>query len=133
MSKHMLVLELECPNCADRLTEGSKVRLNAWVRDTNEDGEVRLSAIFGDYGLETDLVIPEGAIVSFRCPTCDQDLAINTACRVCAAPMVSLNLCDGGYLEFCSRRGCTGHALGGAGDVDAMIGLVNRMMNTPHD
>ena len=34
------------------------------------------------------------------------------ACKLCGAPMASLNIAKGGYLEFCSRRGCKGHALG---------------------
>jgi hypothetical protein len=109
------------------------VRLNASVKDAHRDGEVRLSAIFGEYSIETDLEIPAGALVEFRCPACDQSLMLPTPCKMCGAPMASLNLKDGGYVEICSRRGCTGHTLGGSGDIDAMIGLINRMMNTPHD
>ena len=47
--------------------------------------------------------------------------------------MVSLNLKQGGYVEFCSRRGCKGHALGGVGDIDQMMNLMNRMFETPYD
>jgi hypothetical protein len=47
--------------------------------------------------------------------------------------MASLNLTSGGYLEFCSRRGCKGHALGGVGDIDQMMNLMNRMFETPYD
>ncbi len=133
MSKDMLVLEVTCPNCGDLLTEGRRVHLAAYVKDTHQDGEIFLSAVFGDHSIETDLEVPEGSVAEFRCPTCDVGLMLNIPCKLCGATMASLNLATGGYLEFCSRRGCEGHALGGFGDIDQMIGLVNRMMKTPHD
>ncbi len=133
MTKEMLLLEVTCPNCGDLLTEGRRVHLDAYVKETHQDGEVFLSAIFGDYAIETELEIPKGAVAEFRCPTCDMSIMLNTPCKLCDAPLASLNLREGGYLEFCSRRGCTGHALGGFGDIDQMISLVNRMFNTPHD
>ena len=133
MSKDMLVLEVTCPNCGDLLTEGRRVHLAAYVKDTHQDGEIFLSAVFGDHSIETDLEVPEGSVAEFRCPTCDVGLMLNIPCKLCGATMASLNLATGGYLECCSRRGCEGHALGGFGDIDQMIGLVNRMMKTPHD
>ncbi len=133
MSKQMLLLEAICPNCSAPLTEGQKVHLDAYVRESNQDGTVFLSAIFGDYTVETDLAVPDGAVAEFRCPSCDQSLMLQMPCRLCGAPMASLNLRPGGVLEFCSRRGCKGHALGGFGDVNQMMSLVNTMFNTPHD
>jgi hypothetical protein len=47
--------------------------------------------------------------------------------------MASLNIRDQGYIEFCSRRGCKGHALGGVGDIDQMMQLMNKMFETPYD
>jgi len=133
MSTHLLLLETLCPHCGARLTDGSRVRLDAYIRDTGADGVVSLSAIFGDYSVDTDLAIPNGAIAEFRCPQCDESLMVETPCRVCGAPMASLNLQAGGVIEFCSRRGCRGHALGGFGDVDQMMSLVSAMLNAPHD
>ncbi len=133
MSKQMLLLEVCCPSCHAVLTEGQKVHLDAYVRDTHEDGKVYLSAIFGDYSVQSELKIPEGATVEFRCPICDESLMLQIPCRLCGAPMASLTLTVGGTLEFCSRRGCRGHALGGFGDVDQMMALINNMMSTPHD
>ncbi len=40
---------------------------------------------------------------------------------------------SGRVLEFCSRRGCKGHALGGVGDIDQMMSLMNKMFETPYD
>ena len=54
-------------------------------------------------------------------------------CRLCKAPVVSLGLSTGGFVEFCSRRGCKGHALGGVGDIDQMMSLMNKMFDTPYD
>ena len=58
---------------------------------------------------------------------------IPQTCKVCGAPNASLDLKSGGYIEFCTRRGCKGHALGGIGDVDEMMSLMNRMFETPYD
>jgi hypothetical protein len=133
MSKQMLLLEACCPNCHALLTEGQLVHLDAYCQASGQDGEVFLSAIFGDYAIKTDLQIPSGSVVEFRCPACDESIMLQIPCRLCGAPMASVNLRSGGCLEFCSRAGCRGHALGGFGDVDEMMSLVNTMFNTPHD
>ncbi len=133
MSKEMLVLELFCPHCRAPLTTGAKVKLDAHVKDTNQDGEVLLSAIFGDYSIETELKIKKGDLVEFRCPKCDMSLLLAITCKLCRAPMTSLNIRDQGYIEFCSRCGCQGHALGGVGDIDQMMQLMNKMFETPYD
>jgi hypothetical protein len=133
MTKQMLLLEACCPNCNALLTEGQRVHLDAYCKDVNQDGEIYLSAIFGEYSVQTDVRIPAGAVVEFRCPICDVSLMLQVPCRLCGAPMASVNLKSGGCLEFCSRAGCKGHALGGFGDVDEMMSLINTMLNTPHD
>jgi predicted RNA-binding Zn-ribbon protein involved in translation (DUF1610 family) len=133
MTSKLLLLELSCPYCKRPLTKGTKVVLDAFVKDTHQDGQVALSALFGDYTVETELSIPEGAIAEFRCPECDASIMLALPCRLCGAPMASLNITSGGYLEFCSRRGCKGHALGGVGNIDDMISLMNRMLETPYD
>lgn len=133
MSKEMLVLELFCPHCKALLTKDSKVKLDAHVQESNQNGEIHLSAVFGDYSMEGDLEIKEGHLVDFRCPECDASLMLAVTCKLCQAPMTSLNLRDQGYIEFCSRRGCRGHALGGIGDIDQMMQLMNKMFETPYD
>lgn len=133
MTRQLLLLETACPNCGAALTEGQMVHLDAYVPELNQDGAVYLSAIFGDYSVRTDLPIPEGAIAEFRCPVCDVSIMLEVPCRLCGAPMASLNLRPGGVVEFCSRRGCKAHALGGFGDVNQMMALINSMFKTPHD
>jgi len=133
MSKQMLLMELVCPQCGAALTDGTKFRLDAQAKGTKQEGEMVLSALFGDYTVETDLSLQEGDEVDFRCPQCDASLMLPLACKLCSASMVSLNLAGGGYIEFCSRRGCKGHALGGVGDIDQMMSLMNRMLDTPYD
>ena len=60
MSKPMLLLEASCPNCHTTLTEGQVVHLDAYCKDTNQDGAVFLSAVFGDYSVKTDLPSLQG-------------------------------------------------------------------------
>ena len=133
MSKHMLVLDLCCPQCGECLTEGTKLPLGAFIKETQRAGEMRLSAVFGDYTVETDLEIKDGYVVEFHCPKCEALLAIPLTCKLCGAPMASLKIRQGGSLEFCCRAGCRGHALGGVGDIDQMMSLMNRMFETPYD
>ncbi len=133
MTKQLLLMELACPSCKRVLTKGAKVPLDAFVPQTHQDGQVALSAIFGDYTVETELTVPPGAIVEFRCPECDTSFMLTLPCRLCGAPMASLDLTSGGYVEFCSRSGCKGHALGGVGNVDDLIAMLNRMCETPYD
>jgi len=133
MSKHLLLMELTCPQCAALLTDGTKLRLDAHVRDTSQEGELVLSAVFGDYRVDTDLDLKDGMIVDFHCPRCEASLMLPLACKLCGAPMASLNLVRGGYIEFCSRKGCRGHAIGGVGDIDQLMSLMNKMFDTPYD
>ena len=133
MSKQMLVLELSCPQCGAALTEGNRVRLDGHVRRTHEEGEVSLSAVFGDYSVDAGLALEEGDIVDFSCPKCEASVMLPLACKLCGASMASLNIAKGGYLEFCSRRGCRAHALGGTGNIDDLMSLMNRMFETPYD
>jgi hypothetical protein len=133
MTKQMLVLELCCPQCGAILTEGTRVRLDGHVRRTQQHGQLSLSAVFGEYGGETDLDLKESDVVDLACPKCEVSLMLPLACKICGAAMASLDIAKGGYLEFCSRRGCRAHALGGTGNIDDMMSLMNRMFETPYD
>ena len=133
MSKQMLVLELCCPQCGAALTEGTRVRLDGHVRRTHQQGEISLSAVFGDYSVETDLAVEDGDAVDLSCRKCEASLMLPLTCRICGAAMASLNIAKGGHMEFCSRRGCKASALGGTGNIDDMMSLMNRMFETPYD
>ena len=133
MSKDLLVLALCCPQCGAALTEGTRLRLDGHARRTHQEGSVSLSAVFGDYSVEADLTLEEGDVVDYSCPKCEASLMLPLACKLCGASMASLNIAKGGYVEFCSRRGCRAHALGGTGNIDDMMSLMNRMFDTPYD
>ncbi|KAA0248927.1 MAG: hypothetical protein EDX89_24400 [Acidobacteria bacterium] len=133
MTSQMLVLTLCCPQCHAGLTEGNRVRLDGHVRRTHQHGEVSLSALFGDRRVEADLALEDGDVVDLACPKCEASLMLPLVCKLCGAPMASLDVEKGGYLEFCSRRGCKAHALGGTGSIDDMMSLLNRMLETPYD
>jgi hypothetical protein len=133
LSQPLLLLEVHCPNCRAALTQGQQVVLGAQVVSTNQDGELRLSALFGDYQEQTDLAIGEGDAVTLTCPSCERSLMIETPCKLCGGPLASFDLASGEAMELCGRKGCRGHALGGYGDVDEMTDLLNRMLKIPHD
>ena len=129
----LLRLEVHCPNCQAALTQGQHVVLSAHVVPTHQEGELRLSALFGDYQVQTDLTVGDGDVVMYSCPACERSLTIEAPCKLCGAPLASVNLATGESMELCGRRGCRGHALGGYGDVDEMTDLLNRMFKIPHD
>jgi hypothetical protein len=133
MSNPLLLLEVYCPSCQAPLTSGQHVVLGAHVAATEQDGEIRLSALFGDSRVETDLTVGDGDVVAYACPSCERSLMVATPCRLCGGPLASVNLTTGEAMEFCGRKGCRGHALGGYGDVDEMTDLLNRMFKIPHD
>ncbi len=133
MSNPLLLLEVYCPSCQAALTTGQQVVLEAHVASTDQDGELRLSALFGDSRLETDLTVGEGDVVTYSCPSCDRSLTVESPCRFCGGPLASVNLPTGEAMEFCGRQGCRGRVLGGYGEVDEMTDLLNRMFKIPHD
>ena len=133
MSNPLLLLEVYCPNCQAMLTSGETLVLGAHVVSTDQDGEVRLSALFGDSGAESDLAIADGEVVTYACPACERSLTVETPCKFCGAPLASVNLATGEAMEICGRAGCRGRVLGGYGDVDEMTDLLNRMFKIPHD
>ena len=133
MSKQLLVLELSCPRCGAVLTEGSRVHLLGHVRRTHQQRDICLSAVFGDAGGDPDPALEEGDVVDLSCPRCEASLMLPLVCRICGAPMASLNIARGGSLEFCSRIGCRAHPFGGTGNIDDMMSLMNRMFRTPYD
>lgn len=133
MTRQMLVLDLCCPQCGASLTEGTRVRLDGHVRRTHQQREVSLSAVFGDDGAEADPSLEESDVVDLGCPKCEASLMLPMSCKICGAPMASLNMAKGGTLEFCTRRGCKAHVLGGAGNIDDMMSLMNRLLETPYD
>lgn len=133
MSNPLLLLEVYCPGCEAPLTNGQQVVLRAHVASTDQDGEIRLSALFGDSGVASDLAIGEGEVVTYACPSCERSLTVETPCKFCGAPLASVNLTSGEAMEICGRTGCRGRVLGGYGDVDEMTDLLNRMFKIPHD
>jgi hypothetical protein len=133
MDQPLLLLDVHCPNCKVALTSNEQVVLGAHMVGTEQEGEVRLSALFGDSRAESDLAIADGEAVTFTCPVCERSLTVETPCKFCGGPLASVTLASGEALEFCGRKGCRGHVLGGYGDLDEMNDLLNRMFKIPHD
>ncbi|MCK4545269.1 hypothetical protein KAU43_06985 [candidate division WOR-3 bacterium] len=112
----MIPLKLKCPVCSKSLMDKEKiingkpsVKLNIDIQ--GKEGHIWLSSIYGDYKYETDIEIPDDAIVRFFCPVCGDELKAENKCDICSAPMIPLNLEEGGRVRFCSRKGCTNHVI----------------------
>jgi RNA polymerase subunit RPABC4/transcription elongation factor Spt4 len=126
-----LLLETTCPHCHADLNRGEWIDLGFRLPDGRQ-GAISLSAYFGDYSVKMPFFVEEGVLAMLACPHCQADLTSERKCSLCAAPMFSLGIKTGGAIDVCSRRGCKGHALGGFGDPDEMILLVNKLVDTPY-
>ncbi|MBM3329577.1 MAG: hypothetical protein FJY67_08940 [Calditrichaeota bacterium] len=116
----MIPVEVVCPYCSKSLMNGEHPIKEApsialWGRlpssEGGAEGLIRLSAFYGDYQIETTLVIPADVVVEFICPFCRHLLASTRGCEACRAPMVALQFPRGGRVQFCSRRGCRKHLI----------------------
>jgi len=126
-----ILLEAICPNCQAALTRGEWIELKL-RHDDGRAGEVALSTYFNDYGVRLPFDIADGTVVTFFCPHCNAELNRDYPCTLCAAPMFTLGIQGGGKIDACTRRGCKGHALGGFGEPDELLMLLNKVIDTPY-
>jgi len=116
----MVHIQVNCPYCQKSLMDENhpikdvpSIALNAKIPTEKGDveGTIRLSSYYGDYQVETSLVVLDGATVQFFCPSCKHELDGSRLCNACKAPMVALEFPRGGRVQFCSRRGCKKHLI----------------------
>lgn len=78
----------------------------------DREGTIHLDPNYGTYDNVSDIEIPVGTIVEFRCPHCDASLRDeDERCTTCSSPMFALHLPKGGLLEGCLKSGCFYHTL----------------------
>ena len=108
-------LTVKCPKCGEFLMDDTHLINNRKAiglkikTSDGKEGKVWLSSIYGDYNYTSDYPIPEGDVVSFFCPHCNEDLARPLECEACNAPIVSFTCSIGGKVSICSRNGCKNH------------------------
>ena len=120
-----IALQVKCPACRKSLMdprhklEGHpSVSLVAQLK--SRKGWLRLSPVYGSYALESELDLPDGAVVRVFCPKCGAELTSTFCCDQCQAPMVPLLMAEGGKIHVCARKGCKKHFLEFA-DVDEAL------------
>lgn len=109
-------LEVNCPRCNHSLMDSTHLidgyhSVKITVAFENKHGWLRLSSLYGSYGVDFEFPIPDDTITNFFCPHCHAELGGGSLCPTCNAPMVSMIVRGGGMLQICSRRGCKGHML----------------------
>lgn len=116
----MVKILANCPHCQRSLMDQehkiggeSSIALHGKLPPEagSSEGIIHLSSIYGDFQIETSLVIPVGTVVEFSCPYCKTNLHGSRSCEECAGQMVALQLSRGGSILFCSQRGCKKHLL----------------------
>ncbi len=115
MSPKPVSLQVSCPLCGKSLmtqevliNNKERIFVDIILIDKTK-GRLNLSSIYGDYSFTSDVAIPENEIVNMFCPHCKDSLHRDVKCTSCDAPIVSFNICIGGRVSFCSRKGCKNH------------------------
>ena len=114
--KRIFPIDVNCPRCNHSLMDETFAidgypSIKVSVSFDHEDGWLRLSCLYGRYGIASELDIPPGAVVKFRCPHCRVQIPSTSDCSMCGAPMVPMLVYGGGIVQICSRRGCKNHML----------------------
>ena len=110
----MLQVSVNCPYCR-RSLEDDKVLIDNFPSVTTkaicgeQEGFVHLSSTYGSFETEADITFEDGDIAEFFCPYCGESLKTKAMCKKCDAPMMRVDLDAGGYIRFCSRKGCQNH------------------------
>lgn len=107
-------LKTECPKCRkslmDRKTPIDDIpSIKLKIISNKEEGIIYFSAFYGSYKYQTDIDIEKDKEYLFSCPHCKIELNSNGICDLCSAPLIPLNIKDGGVIRFCSRAGCKKH------------------------
>ncbi len=114
--REVFLLEATCPYCNksflsyDNLIDNyPSIEVKALFFE--KYGWFRLSSLFGSMNFESEYKIPVASKVNFFCPHCQKELIASLKCRECNTTMVSMNIQNGGKLDICPVRGCSGHIL----------------------
>ncbi|MBI4701808.1 MAG: NAD(P)H-dependent oxidoreductase subunit E [Deltaproteobacteria bacterium] len=105
-----------CPACNrslmdhDHPIEGQPT-IHVTITFGSKHGWLRLSSLYGDFRISSELEIPPETVVTIFCPRCHAELKAVRTCARCDAPMIALLVRAGGILQICSRRGCKEHML----------------------
>ena len=108
------IVNLKCPFCGKSLMDkehlvDNKPGIHVKIKFDNQEGDLRLSSIYGNYNFESSIEPPIDTIVQFFCPHCSAELKSERKCELCGAPMIPFCLIEGGYVYICSRQGCKKH------------------------
>jgi len=92
-----------------KVDELPSIKLRARVG--KESGYVYLSQMYGSYDKKFRKVRDEdGSVIELTCPYCNTPFPEYQTCE-CGAPMIALDLKEGGIIRICTRNGCRNHAL----------------------
>jgi NADH-quinone oxidoreductase subunit E len=109
-------IDVNCPRCNHSLMDPSYLiddypSIRVTMSFENWHGWIRLTSLYGSFKIESEYKIPMGAVANFFCPHCHAELLGSSNCPDCGTKMVPMIVRNGGMMQICSRRGCTGHRL----------------------
>ncbi|MEW5692623.1 MAG: hypothetical protein AB1765_04945 [Candidatus Hydrogenedentota bacterium] len=112
----MIELSIKCPFCGQSLMDKEHLidncpGIKVIIEWKEKQGWAYLSALYGSYNTEYEFPRPKGEIGKFFCCHCKKELTSTRKCEECGAPMVRLDVMEGGILQICSRRGCKRHCI----------------------
>ncbi len=115
-SKALRIQNASCPHGHSLMDHEHKINgyssVTVIVTFRNQSGQIHLDPIYGSFKNVSEIDVPDGEIVEFRCPACEVLLSDKgQRCNVCSAPMFVMHLPQGGIVEGCLRNGCQFHNL----------------------
>lgn len=109
-------LNVKCPVCSASFMDEEilvdnepSIKLN--IKTGAKEGKINLSSIYGSYNYVCTIDTVKDEIAEFSCSHCDAKLPYSIECKVCKAPMMTLNLDLDGKVSICTRAGCKNHTI----------------------
>lgn len=114
-------IEVSCPRCNHSLMDAGTVvdglpSVRVILANGDTVGPCNLSSLYGSPSKVCEVDMPEGTVCKLFCPRCHGELAGDSSCGDCGAPMARLVVRGGGMDCVCRRQGCHGRRL----DLDAV-------------
>jgi len=109
-------IEVSCPRCNHSLMDAGTVvdglpSVRVILAGGDAVGPCNLSSLYGSPSKVCEVDMPEGTVCKLFCPRCHGELAGDSPCGDCGAPMARLVVRGGGMVCVCRRQGCHGRRL----------------------
>ena len=108
-------LMVKCTHCNESLMDYKKplnekpsIKVNV-INEDADRGSLWLCSTYGCYDKISDVPLRKGSQVQVYCPSCNETLNTNIACKKSEGNMIKFNIEIGGVVSICNTVGCESH------------------------